>query len=162
MSDQKIFLLPNNVKVEFSANVILHFIRNAQLPKNKKNVEVGGQLFSLNPHESHIIIDTATGPYASDKSSKYFWKPDAKQMSSDRKNLFCKSLYVVGLWHTHPEAYPQSSAQDKITSLKHLNLLDKTYQGFLLITVGFKELSVEYLEKSTKKWYLLKEILHDK
>ena len=156
--NQQAYILPNGSKIEFSANVIQHFKENVQLPQNKKSREAGGQLFSPNPNEAYVYINTITGPNISDKRSKYSWKPDTNIMSSDRDNFFKDGMFVVGLWHTHPERYPQSSSQDKVTCLKHLNLLDQSYQGILLITVGYEDISVEYLEKITNQWHKLNEV----
>lgn len=155
--NQRIYILPNGSKIEFSTNVIQHFKENIQSPQNKKSREAGGQLFAQNPNEAYVYVNIITGPYASDKRSKYSWKPDTSIMSNDRDKLFKDGIFVIGLWHTHPEMYPQSSSQDKSTCLQHLNLLDSSYQGFLLITVGYEDILVEYLDKQTNQWYKLKE-----
>lgn len=155
--NQRIYILPNGSQIEFTTNIIQHFQENKQFPQNKKSREAGGQLFSPNPNEAYVYVNIITGPYSSDKRSKYSWKPDTSIMSNDRDKLFKDDMFVVGLWHTHPEMYPKSSSQDKTTCLQHLNLLDRSYQGFLLITVGYEDILVEYLDKQTNQWHKLKE-----
>ena len=156
MQDKK-YHLPTESILIINKSVIQHFKNYVQEPKDKKR-ESGGQLFSHNPHKKNVVIDRITGPYISDKSSRYSWKPDVQKMSKDRENLFEEQYYIVGLWHTHPEGYPKSSNQDKKTCRKHLDLLEENYNGFLLCTMGYENLLVEYLDRSTMKWYKLIEV----
>ena len=148
------YLLPDKkTKVIFSKNVLEHMFSFVQ---DKYHLsEAGGQLFSRNPDDANIIIDEITGPYLSDKRSRYNWIPDVTKMSSDREQLFDKGSYIIGLWHTHQELTPHPSQKDKVTCEKHLQLLDSVYRGFLLITMGNGSpnpvLSIEYLERKDYK-----------
>lgn len=158
MTTEYAYVLPDNkTKIIFSQNVLEHMFSFVQ---DKVHLpEAGGQLFSKNPDDGNIIIDEITGPYPTDKRSRYNWIPDITKMSFDREQLFDKGLYIVGLWHTHPELTPHSSQKDKITCEKHLQLLDSVYRGFLLITIGNGSpnpvLSTEYLERKGYKWHKL-------
>lgn len=152
------YQLPNKkTTIVFSHNVLTHMFSFAQDKPHLR--EAGGQLFSRNPDESTIIIDVITGPYFTDKQTRYNWIPDVTKMSFDRERLFVQETYVVGLWHTHPERIPCPSRKDKVTCEKHLRLLDPVYKGFLLITLGnghpIPAISVEYLERDNHKWHNL-------
>ena len=152
------YLLPNKkTTVVFSQNVLTHMFSFAQ--DKSRLAEAGGQLFSRNPDETTIVIDEITGPYLTDKRTRYSWIPDATNMSFDREKLFSQEVYVVGLWHTHPERIPRPSRKDKVTCEKHLRLLDPAYKGFLLITLGngrpIPAISIEYLERVNYKWHSL-------
>lgn len=155
------YILPDEkTKIIFSQTVLKHIYSNIQ---NKIYLpEAGGQIFSKNPDEANIIINGITGPYLTDRRSRYGWVPDIKQMSFDREYLFNKGLYIMGLWHTHPEPRPTPSRKDQITCEKHLQMLDPVYKGFFLITAGNTDqrfmLSVEYLERKSHSWYKLKTI----
>ncbi|MFD1261675.1 MPN domain-containing protein [Entomomonas asaccharolytica] len=152
------YILPDKkTKIIFSEKILTYMFSLAQ---NKPYMtESGGQIFCKNPDDANIIIDEITGPYPTDKRSRYSWIPDVKQMSNDRELLFGKGFYIAGLWHTHPELKPKSSSKDRMTGQKHLQLLDPVYKGFLLITMGnggkFPILSVEYLERKNYQWHTL-------
>lgn len=159
MTSSLLYILPDEkTKIVFSDEVLKHMLSFIQ---DKGHLpEAGGQLFSKNPDNERIVIDKITGPYPTDRRSRYSWVPDTKKMSDDRERLFHNGWYIVGLWHTHPELKPKSSLKDKITCEKHLQLLDSAYKGFLLITIGNEcknlALATEYLERINHKWHKLR------
>lgn len=151
--------LPNgSTKIFFSEAVINHMRNNIQ-NDSEQSYEVGGQLFAQNICEAPVCICKITGPYPTDQRSRYGWVPDTDLMSKDRITCFNSGLYVVGLWHTHPESVPTSSLQDRQTAEKHLDLLEDCYNGFLLITMGYDHVSVEYLTRKDKVWHQLEEVV---
>ncbi|MBI6949358.1 Mov34/MPN/PAD-1 family protein [Pseudomonas koreensis] len=141
------------------SDVLGGFYSNIQNKCFKK--EAGGQLFSRNINANPIVIERSTGPYPSDQRGRHSWKPNKEQLIKDREALFKNGLYVVGLWHTHPQATPHPSTIDRSTCEAHASLLDSSYNGFLMITVGNSgsppNLSVYFSDRKTKNWYSLTE-----
>lgn len=141
-------------EIIFSENVVNWINSNIQ-SKDAQSFEAGGQLFADLSKSGDIDICEITGPYDSDKRSRYGWAPDTDIMSQDRVDYFKKGINVVGLWHTHPESIPSSSLEDRQTAEKHLNLLESAYTGFLLITMGYNAMSVELITRHDKQWHKL-------
>jgi len=116
------------------SNVLEHLSKHAQIKSS--DYESGGQIFSRNISDSIVVVSEITGPYSSDQRDRTHWKPNKKQLVTDRQTMFSNGLHVVGLWHTHPEAKPHPSFTDRETCESHLKLLDRAYTGFLMLTLG--------------------------
>lgn len=161
MSD-RYFILPNGKGLlHFTGSVIEHMYTYAQIKDSDK--EAGGQLFSQNPDESKVLISLATGPYDEDTRSRNQFNPCLRKVNQDRKSLFKRGLFAVGLWHTHPEPNPKPSHEDKATTFKYLNACEKEMSGFIQTIVGNSEvaesLSVWLAYFDTKsRWMKLSEV----
>lgn len=140
-------------------NVLEHLYKHAQI--RSSDWESGGQIFSRNISDGIVVVSEITGPYSSDQRDRTHWKPNIKQLVTDRQTMFSNGLHVVGLWHTHPEAKPHPSLTDRDTCESHLKLLDKAYAGFLMLTLGNcgtpLNLSVCLSKRSNYTWQQLTE-----
>lgn len=133
--DKVVFLLPSGRgRITLTQPVLAHIYRHAQLRFWQS--EAGGQLFSANPHEYDVIVDTVTGPHPEDRRSRHGWIPDPGAANQDRDRMYQAERYPVGLWHSHPEAIPSPSGTDKQTAFEFLRTLDQAMTGFLLLTLG--------------------------
>lgn len=155
------FILPNDAGlIHFSCDVLSHiygFAQNSIMDK-----EAGGQLFSRNPDSSIVSITIATGPYKEDSRSRIQFNPNLKIANNDRELFFSKGYYAVGLWHTHAEAYPKPSHNDKVTTFEYLKAFNGELRGFIQAIIGNSNprnsLSI-WLASTDKKnnWVELKE-----
>lgn len=134
MNNRRFKLPSNRGEVVFSEKVLNHMYRHAQT--SVWNKEAGGQLFSPNPASSNVIITVATGPHRQDRRTCSSFLPNIRMATNDRHQQFSNGLHVVGLWHTHPEAYPSPSYRDKVTTQQYLKALKGDMDAFLLIIVG--------------------------
>ncbi len=158
-STQRIFKIDlfNSIKIE--PYVLEHMYKFAQY--SCWSHESGGQLFSPDPSATELLITHITGPYKSDRTSRTSWNPDIKKLKKDREDNFERGLYVVGLWHTHPEALPVPSGLDHSTCNSHLKLLDDVYTAFCLLTLGNKgkvpAISMYMAVRASNEWKEAKE-----
>jgi len=136
MSSRLFYLPDNHGYVLFDGPVLAHMYGHAQTRWFQR--EAGGQLFSPTPQDTAVIISHATGPYTSDMRRRHAFVPDARQATDDRHRHFLEHRHAVGLWHTHPEANPTPSAQDRATAQDFLSEFDGHMTGFLLVILGNK------------------------
>lgn len=128
------YSLPNNFqKLILSKMVLSKFIQYQQTSKIRK--ECGGQLFAQ--ISSKVIeVKVATGPYKSDKSTKYSFIPDKKKQQYDIDKCFNNNLHYIGDWHTHPQAIPKPSQTDIDSMLDYFNKSKHQLNNLVLIIVG--------------------------
>lgn len=134
MSERRFQLPEDRGIVVFSNEVLRHMYRYAQLSFWDR--EAGGQLFSSTPEQSLVTISLATGPCRKDRRTRCSFHPDVHKATEDRFQQFAKGLHAVGLWHTHPEAWPTPSNEDRITTQKYLEAFHGDMEGFLLAILG--------------------------
>jgi len=131
----RLFYLPDGAGyVLFDELVLTHMYGYAQTRWLDR--EAGGQLFSHSPHDSAVIITHATGPHRSDVRRRHAFIPDPRRATADRHSHFAEGRHAVGLWHTHPEANPTPSEQDRITAMDYLDAFEGAMKGFLLVILG--------------------------
>lgn len=132
---ERSFRLPDDRGIiKFSAAVLTHMYCYAQ--NNFWKTEAGGQLFSKTPECESVLIDLATGPYPSDRRSRYGFRPDLNAANRDREENFKLDYHAVGLWHTHPESIPSPSPTDRTTACEYLHAFNGEMDGFLLVILG--------------------------
>lgn len=134
MNNRQFYLPDGAGYVLFDEPVLTHMYGYAQ--KRWLDREAGGQLFSHTPHDSAVIITHATGPHRSDVRRRHAFIPDARRATADRHSHFAEGRYAVGLWHTHPEANPMPSVQDRVTAMGYLDAFEGAMTGFLLVILG--------------------------
>lgn len=120
--------------VVFSVVVLAHMYGNAQRRVWQK--EAGGQIFSPNPHESEVLVTSATGPYPEDQRNRHRFIPNIRRIRFDAMQSFTEGMHSIGLWHTHPEAKPSPSSMDEATTREYLAGHSAEMAGFLLVTLG--------------------------
>lgn len=120
-------------KLILSQSVIERFLRNRQ--KGRFSREAGGQLFAA--FESDMIyVQVATGPYGSDRRSRFLFDPDRKKEQKDIDYYWRKKLHFVGNWHTHPESCPVPSSTDIWNTQQRFRKSDHDLEAFVMIIVG--------------------------
>jgi integrative and conjugative element protein (TIGR02256 family) len=119
----------------FSASVLTRFEKYRQ--KRCFSKEAGGQLFAQFGPE-RIRVQVATGPYASDKRSRYNFAPDRNREQRDIDHFFPEHLHFVGNWHTHPQHAPKPSETDILNTRERFNLSDHSLQAFVIVIVGLR------------------------
>lgn len=134
MSTRRFELPDGRGVVIFSEYVLTHIYQYAQTTIWTK--EAGGQLFSATPSEAIVEISVVTGPHKTDKRTRASFHPDVKTATQDRITQFESGFHAVGLWHTHPEAWPIPSNVDRETTQAYLNAFNGEMEGFLLAILG--------------------------
>jgi integrative and conjugative element protein (TIGR02256 family) len=163
MNERRFQLPDNRGTVTFSVEVLKHMYKYAQT--SFWSTEAGGQLFSMNPEQSSVQISLATGPYQQDLRTRWQFSPNIQKATEDRFQQFTKGLHSVGLWHTHPEAYPTPSISDQNTTKKYLDYFQGDMDGYVLAILGNKgeplslTLWIAWITKS-KNWEQVHEILY--
>lgn len=131
------FQLPGESGVViFSSTVLEHMYGYAQ--RSCFSREAGGQLFSSVVNRPLVEVTHVSGPNKEDRRGRHKLDWDIPQANSDRDAHFREGRHVVGLWHTHPEAFPSPSGQDEKTTRQFLEAMEGTMQGFLQVIVGNK------------------------
>ncbi len=162
MSERHFQLPEDRGMVVFSNDVLRHIYKYAQT--DFWDCEAGGQLFSSTPEKPLVPISLATGPYRQDRRTRCGFHPDVRKATEDRIQLFSKGLHAVGLWHTHPEAWPTPSDCDRATTKDYLEAFQGDMDGFLLAILGNRgnprNLTVWMAwTNHTQPWLLLPEIV---
>lgn len=134
MSSRTFQLADNRGNVIFEDEVLQHMYRHVQTRLGDR--EAGGQLFSLSPHVSEVVISVATGPHRRDKRARCQFVPDLSSATRDRETQFAVGRHAVGLWHTHPEDNPYPSGLDCKSTREYLDAFNGEMDGFLLIIIG--------------------------
>jgi integrative and conjugative element protein (TIGR02256 family) len=117
----------------FSEEVLRHFERQRQRGMFSK--EAGGQLFASYSGDS-IVIAIATGPYPSDRRSRYRFTPDPVRAQQDIDTHFRQRRHFIGNWHTHPEEVPSPSPTDVKNTRRRFVESDHALEAFVLVIVG--------------------------
>lgn len=134
MNERRFELPGERGLVIFSEGLLKHIYRYAQTSFCDR--EAGGQLFSTTPEQSEVLVSLATGPHQQDRRTRHGFFPDIPKATADRVEQFAKGFHAVGLWHTHPEAWPTPSDRDRITTQEYLKAFQGEMEGFLLAIVG--------------------------
>lgn len=132
---ERTFLLPEQRGVVVFSNAVLARICGYAQTRWWQR-EAGGQLFSATPHQARVVVSDATGPHVRDARSRHAFVPDPTTATRDRNERFGQGQHAVGLWHTHPEAVPSPSHQDRTTTREYLEAFEGAMDGFLLVTLG--------------------------
>jgi len=120
-------------RLVFTAKVLSHFERNRQ--RRLTGREAGGQLFARFTQDA-IVVEVATGPYRTDKRSRFFFTPDRRREQRDIDIHFKERLHFVGNWHTHPEKIPAPSGLDLKNTRQRYVESEHTLKAFLMVIVG--------------------------
>lgn len=124
--------------------------------------EAGGEVYAIDPDAHGLIVTTATGPNRCDRRSRCSYNPDIEAAKRDRDQQFALGMHAVGLWHTHPEPYPNPSGQDRQTTEEYLSAFQGDRERYLMVIVGNRSnppnINVWSTSQSTRtKWIELVE-----
>lgn len=131
----RIFFYPDLRRyVLFTDSALEHMYGHVQRCPWQK--EAGGEIFSAEPDAAGLIITAATGPNAEDHRSRLSWNPATAAADRDRQMEYALGRHAVGLWHTHPEASPSPSSQDRETTGEYLEAFLGQRSRYLMVIVG--------------------------
>jgi proteasome lid subunit RPN8/RPN11 len=158
----RFFFYPDNTNyVLFTDQALLHMYAHAQRRPWQK--EAGGEIFSLEPNASGLVIHTARGPNPGDYRRRCAWNPDTRASDRDRQIEYTQNRHAVGLWHTHPETLPSPSGRDHVTTCEYLDSFGGDRSRYLMVIIGnqgrIPGMAVWVASyKSVNKWAQLNEI----
>lgn len=145
------YFLPDEMgELEFPPEALdyLAFYRQKQ-PWDK---EAGGQLFWEYAADGHKRVALVTGPRPTDRRSRTHYKADHIQEQIEIDRYYEQGKYLLGDWHTHPQAVASPSRTD-IEAIREIYTNSRNPgPGFLLVIVGTrpleKGLSVSWCNES--------------
>jgi proteasome lid subunit RPN8/RPN11 len=133
-SGPTVYRLPQaNWALEFGASALETLQEHVQASSRSK--ESVGQLYSGDLTSDRLVVDVATVL----KPTWAAWAKvrfDTKQAMAEREVLFGRGLHCIGLWHTHPEANPTPSPEDRILALDHALAAVPQLSGLVFAIVG--------------------------
>jgi proteasome lid subunit RPN8/RPN11 len=107
----------------------------AHVQRKSGSCESVGQLYSPDLTPNCIVIEEATvlTPTWSAEARVQF---DPRRAAAERDKKFESGLHCVGLWHTHPEALPIPSPDDKVLAREHALAAKGQLTGLVFAIVG--------------------------
>lgn len=117
----------------FAAAALREIGAHAQTkPLSKESV---GQLYCQDLTAGSIVIELATTlPQSHASYSSVQFNRDAA--AAERAELFNDGWHCVGLWHSHPEAYPRPSSTDALLAADHARAAATHLNGLLFAILG--------------------------
>lgn len=128
------YRIPNAAwSLEFSAAALTVFKEHVQ--KGWPSQEAVGQLYTRDLTTPVITVDRATvlKPAWASFARVCF---DPKKVAAERTALFNQGLHCLGFWHSHPEAVPGPSDDDKELAADHARVAQGTLSGLVFVIVG--------------------------
>lgn len=119
--------------LQFSAAALRTMRAHVQRkPGSRESV---GQLYSRDLTSDCIVIEEATvlTPTWAAWARVQF---DPRRAAAERETKFESGLHCVGLWHTHPEALPTPSPEDKVLAREHSQAAKGQLTGLVFAIVG--------------------------
>lgn len=94
-----------------------------------------GQLFSRDLTSECVVIEEATvlTPTWAAWARIQF---DPRRAAAERVKKFESGLHCIGLWHTHPEALPNPSSEDRLLVRDHALTAKGQLTGLVFAIVG--------------------------
>lgn len=101
-------------------------------PHSRESV---GQLYCRDLTSGSIVIERATTlPRSRASYSSVQFNPEAA--AAERAQLFNEGWHCVGLWHSHPEAFPRPSSTDALLAADHARAAATHLNGLLFAILG--------------------------
>lgn len=157
----RIFFYPDFRRyVLFTTDALDHMYAHSQ--RRLWHKEAGGEIYSVDSDAHGLIITTATGPNSGDHRGRHSFNPDIEATTRHRELQFAQGRHAVGLWHTHPEANPSPSGQDRRTTEEYLDAFQNDRERYLMVILGNRgdtpNLTVWSAEKNVRsRWIELNE-----
>lgn len=119
--------------LEFSPAATGVMLSRAQMsPKSRESV---GQLYTRDLTQTTVCVELATwlAPKIASWGRVQF---DPKKALAERRVMFDQGFHCVGVWHTHPEANPSPSGEDKTLARDYANSANAQLSGIVFVIVG--------------------------
>lgn len=120
-------------RLQFSVGALRTMRAHVQRkPGSRESV---GQLYSRDLTSDCILVEEATvlTPTWTAWARVQF---DPRRAATERAKKFESGLHCVGLWHTHPEALPDPSPDDKVLARDHALSAKGQLTGLVFAIVG--------------------------
>lgn len=119
--------------LQFAPAVLHAFTQHAQTRGFQR--ESVGQLYARDLTGCCVDIEQATllKPKWSLRARVKF---DTAQAMVEREQMFKQGWHCVGLWHTHPEAVPEPSREDRDLARQHALAARPQLSGLVFVIVG--------------------------
>jgi hypothetical protein len=120
-------------RLQFSATALRTM--RARVQRKPGTSESVGQLYSRELTTDCVVIEEASvlTPMWSARVRIQF---DPRRAAAERDKKFESGLHCVGLWHTHPEALPIPSPDDKALAREHALSAKGQLTGLVFVIVG--------------------------
>lgn len=121
----------------FTAEVLR--VLGGQIQTGWTSKESVGQLYSRDLTQSDIVVGLATvllktrAHYSSVQFSP-------EMAANERADLFKLGWHCVGLWHSHPEPYPEPSTTDGMLAMNHAQAAASHLYGLVFAILGNRPL----------------------
>lgn len=101
--------------------------------------EAVGQLYTRDLTSSSVLVERATllKPRRASRGRVQF---DPKVAYAERVEFFKLGLHCVGIWHTHPEAHPSPSEEDRHLARDYAIAARPALSGIIFVIVGTQPL----------------------
>lgn len=120
----------------FKAATLRQIGAHAQM--QRASVESVGQLYCRDLTAGTIVIEHATVlPRSRAGYASVQLIPEVA--AKERVELFKDGLHCVGIWHSHPEAYPRPSQTDSILAADHAIAASTHLNGLLFAILGTRQ-----------------------
>jgi proteasome lid subunit RPN8/RPN11 len=117
----------------FKAEALRQIGAHAQTQRASK--ESVGQLYCRDLTAGAIIIEHATVlPQSRAAYASVQFNPEVA--AKERAELFKEGLHCVGLWHSHPQAFPHPSTTDSLLAADHARAAASHLNGLLFAILG--------------------------
>lgn len=121
----------------FKAAALQQIGAHAQTQRSSK--ESVGQLYCRDLTAENIVIEHATVlPRFDVGYASVQFNPEVAM--KERAKLFKEGWHCVGLWHTHPEAFPRPSQTDSILAADHARVAVTHLNGLLFAILGTRQI----------------------
>lgn len=121
----------------FTAEVLQMLSRQGQTGWASK--ESVGQLYSRDLTQADIVVGLATVlPKTRAHYSGVQFSPE--MAANERARLFKAGWHCIGLWHSHPEPYPEPSAEDGMLAMNHAQAAATHLYGLVFAILGNRPL----------------------
>jgi integrative and conjugative element protein (TIGR02256 family) len=126
--------------------------------------EAGGALVGWICKDGTMVANDLTLPQLSDERTRnsFFRSKAHNKILKDKWKASNGSDYLVGLWHTHPEAIPMYSDRDKIDWNEVLKQGEYEGKYLMFIIVGQNQIRLWITDNRTLKTSLIGEYPLDK
>ncbi|MFM0619777.1 Mov34/MPN/PAD-1 family protein [Paraburkholderia nemoris] len=119
--------------LQFSEAALQTLLGHVQ--RSRVSKESVGQLFTRDLTVSPIVVELATvlTPTLATRTRVTF---DTDGAMTEREAFFERGLHCIGLWHTHPEASPTPSIDDRLLARQHAVAARPQLAGLVFAIVG--------------------------
>jgi proteasome lid subunit RPN8/RPN11 len=91
---------------------------------------------SIGSTDGHVEITTVSGPYRTDRATRYSLRLDHKRCLADVASYFGQGLHFVGYWHTHPDPSPTLSGIDRRALARNLRGGGLEIERMIAVIIG--------------------------